>query len=149
MKGIFFTSSFPPFPCMWNQSGNVHLITRMRATYQGLIVRSVTSAASVTHYAGSLLLQVIQGMHACSVMPHSAIPWTVARQIPLSIAFPNVAFRNRSRLPFPSSGDLSDPGIEPGSPSLQADALLSEPPGKCWETGETHGLWTQWRAKGR
>ena len=31
-------------------------------------------------------------------------------------------------MPFPSPGDLPDPGIEPGSPALQADALLSEPP---------------------
>ena len=35
-----------------------------------------------------------------------------------------------SGLPFPSPGDLPDPGIEPGSPMLQADALTSEPPGK-------------------
>ena len=35
-----------------------------------------------------------------------------------------------SGLPFPSPGDLPNPGIEPGSPTLQADALLSEPPGK-------------------
>ena len=34
-----------------------------------------------------------------------------------------------SGLPFPSPGDLSDPGIEPRSPALQADALTSEPPG--------------------
>ena len=34
-----------------------------------------------------------------------------------------------SGLPLPSPGDLPEPGIEPGSPSLQADALLSEPPG--------------------
>ena len=33
-----------------------------------------------------------------------------------------------SGLPFPPPGDLPDPGIEPGSPRLQADALLSEPP---------------------
>ena len=33
-------------------------------------------------------------------------------------------------LPFPSPGDLPDPGIEPGSPAMEADALLSEPPGK-------------------
>ena len=31
---------------------------------------------------------------------------------------------------MPSPGDLPDPGIEPGSPSLQADSLPSEPPGK-------------------
>ena len=33
-------------------------------------------------------------------------------------------------VPFPSPGDLPDPGIEPGSPALQADALPSEPLGK-------------------
>ena len=33
-----------------------------------------------------------------------------------------------SGLPFPSPGDLPDPGIEPGSPALQTDTLLSEPP---------------------
>ena len=35
-----------------------------------------------------------------------------------------------SELPFPSPGDLPNPGIKPGSPALQTDALLSEPPGK-------------------
>ena len=35
-----------------------------------------------------------------------------------------------SGLPFPSPGDLPNPGIKPGSPALQADALPSEPPGK-------------------
>ena len=35
-----------------------------------------------------------------------------------------------SGLPFPSAGDLPDPGIKPGSPAFQADALASEPPGK-------------------
>ena len=35
-----------------------------------------------------------------------------------------------SGLPFPSSGDLLDPGMKLRSPALQADALLSEPPGK-------------------
>ena len=35
-----------------------------------------------------------------------------------------------SGLPFPSAGDLPDPEIEPGSPTLQADTLTSEPPGK-------------------
>ena len=35
-----------------------------------------------------------------------------------------------SGLPFPSPGDLPDPGTEPGSPALKADAFPSEPPGK-------------------
>ena len=55
-------------------------------------------------------------------------PMTVAPQAPLSMGFPRQ--ENRSGLPFPSPGNLSDPGIKPGSPALQADALLSEPPGK-------------------
>ena len=35
-----------------------------------------------------------------------------------------------SELPFPSPGGLHNPGIEPGSPALQADSLPAEPPGK-------------------
>ena len=38
-----------------------------------------------------------------------------------------------SGLPFPSPGDLPDPGIESGSPALQADTLTSEPPGKQYK----------------
>ena len=57
-----------------------------------------------------------------------ATPWTVAHQAPPSMEFSRQEYW--SGLPFPSPGDLPDPGIEPGSPTLQADALLSEPPGK-------------------
>ena len=56
------------------------------------------------------------------------IPWTVAYQAPLSMEFSRQDYW--SGLPFPSLGDLPDPGIEPRSPTLQADALPSEPPGK-------------------
>ena len=50
-----------------------------------------------------------------------------------------------SGLPFPSPGDLPDPGIEPGFPALQADALLSEPPGKpnTWQLERNIAL-TRW-----
>ena len=54
--------------------------------------------------------------------------WTVAHQAPLSIGFSREEYW--SGLPFPSPGDLPDPGIEPRSPALQADALPSEPPRK-------------------
>ena len=57
-----------------------------------------------------------------------ATPWTVAHQAPLSMGFSRQEYW--SGLPFPSPGDLPDPGIEPRSPTLQADALTSEPPGK-------------------
>ena len=49
---------------------------------------------------------------------------TVAYQAPPSMGFSRQ--ERWSGLPFPSPGDLPDPGIEPGSPALQADALPSE-----------------------
>ena len=57
-----------------------------------------------------------------------ATPWTVTYQ-----ALPSMGFSRQeywSGLPFPSPGDLPDPGIEPRSAALQADTLTSEPPGK-------------------
>ena len=57
-----------------------------------------------------------------------ATPWTVAYQAPPSTGFSRQEWW--SGLPFPSPGDLPDPEIEPGSPTLQAEALPSEPPGK-------------------
>ena len=51
-------------------------------------------------------------------------PWTVAPQAALSIGFSRQEFW--SMLPFPSPGDLPNPKIEPGSPALQADDLLTE-----------------------
>ena len=56
-----------------------------------------------------------------------ATPWTVACHAPLSMGFSRQKYW--SGLPFPSPEDLPNPGIEPGSPALQADALSSEPPG--------------------
>ena len=57
-----------------------------------------------------------------------ATPWTISYQAPLSMESSRQEFW--SGLPFPSLGNLPDPGIEPGSPALQADTLPSEPPGK-------------------
>ena len=54
-----------------------------------------------------------------------ATPWTIAQQAPPSMELSRQEYW--SGLPFPSPGDLPHPGIEPGSPALQADALLSEP----------------------
>ena len=57
-----------------------------------------------------------------------ATPWTVAYQAPPSMGFPRQEYW--SWLPSPSPQDLPNPGIEPRSPALEADALTSEPPGK-------------------
>ena len=63
-----------------------------------------------------------------SVVSNSAAPWTVAGQTPLSMEFSRQEYwRGR---PFPSPGDLPNREVEPGSSSLQAESLPSEPPGK-------------------
>ena len=53
-----------------------------------------------------------------------ATPWTVVLQAPLSMGFPKQEYW--SGLPFPSPGDLPDPGIKPRSPALQAHDLLTK-----------------------
>ena len=64
-------------------------------------------------------------------------PWTVAYQAPPSMRFSRQ--EHWSGLPLPSPGDLPNPGIESGSPIVQADALPSKPPGKSeyimWNAG--------------
>ena len=57
-----------------------------------------------------------------------AIPWTVARQAPLSMEFPRQEYW--SGLPFLSLGDLPDSGIEPVSPTLTDGFFTTEPPEK-------------------
>ena len=90
------------------------------------------------------LLKLKKAKWSCSVVSNSlATPWTIAYQAPLSMGFSRQEYWNG--LPFPSPGDLPNPGIEPKSPSLQAEALTSEPPGKkakcvklCIKTTHTH-----------
>ena len=56
--------------------------------------------------------------------PPLSTPWTVAHHAPLSMGFSRQ--EHWSGLPFPSPGDLPDPGIEPMSPALQANSFLTE-----------------------
>ena len=96
-----------------------------------------------------------QYMHAMSLQLFwlFVAPWTITHQSPLFLAFSRQEYW--SGLPFRSPGDLPNPGIEPGCPALQADALSSEPPHWkrpwCWErlgTGEKGGnqWWDCWMA---
>ena len=67
--------------------------------------------------------------------------WSSRRLLSLSPWLPSVGFSRQeywSGLPFPSPGDLPNPGIEPRSSALRADALPSEPQGKLLENRLLH-----------
>ena len=70
-------------------------------------------------------------MHACMVMSGSVTPQSVAHQAPLSVGFPKQ--EHWSGLPFPSPGDLPDPGARtasPASPVLAGGFFTSTSPGE-------------------
>ena len=71
---------------------------------------------------GDLGTESVQHSWTLSRVQLFVAPWTIAHQAPLSIEF--------SRQEYWSGLAFPDPGIEPRSLQLQADALLSEPPGK-------------------
>ena len=66
----------------------------------------------------SLFSEVVLVTHSCPT------PWTVAHQVPLSIGFSRQEYW--SGLPFPSPGDLPEPGIEPASPALMGGFFTTD-----------------------
>ena len=64
----------------------------------------------------NILFQVVCSSLVAKLCPTLAAPWTVVYQAPLSMGFSRQEYW--SELPFPSPGDLPDPGIEPRSPAL-------------------------------
>ena len=91
--------------------------------YQGLL-QWVGSLHQVSKASPYVFFKIC--VHACSRSPVRlfASPWTVARQVPLSME--SSRQENLSEFPCPPPGDLPDPGIQPGSPSLRADSLPDE-----------------------
>ena len=71
---------------------------------------------------------VTMSSHSCSDTSDAVTACTKACQVPLPIECPSQEYW--SGLPGPSPGDLSNPWIQPGSPTFQADSLPSEPPKK-------------------
>ena len=68
-------------------------------------------------------------LFSCSAVSSSLLLLlTIDHQAPLSMGFSRKEYW--STLPFPSPGDVPNPGTEPGSPSLKADSLPSKIPGK-------------------
>ena len=75
-----------------------------------------------------LVTSVLKKVKSLSCVQLFVTPWTQAYQASPSMGFSRQEYW--SGLPFPSPGDLPDPGIEPGSTALQADSFPSELPGK-------------------
>ena len=94
-------------------------------------------------YLSPSLSWVSEWVKSLSLVRLFATPWTVAYQAPPSMGFSRQEYWGR--LPFPSPGDLPDPGIEPRSPAFQADTLTSEPPGKPWHFFPTDQETSSWR----
>ena len=74
----------------------------------------------------NIVKQLCGGRLVAKLCPVLVTPWTIPHEVPLSMAFPRQEYW--SGLPFPCPGDLHHPRIEPRSPALQVDSLLSEPP---------------------
>ena len=102
--------------CIWMLVAALFIITKTEINHQSSVGEQVHK------------LQYIQIVKSLICVRLFATPWTGAHQAPPSMGFSRQEYW--SGLPFPSPGDLPDPGIEPRSPALQADALTSEPPGK-------------------
>ena len=99
----------------------------MEMTYQ-LETQAPQMEEPKASYLDSTLPKVKVKVTSLSCVRLFVTPWTVAYQAPPYMGFSRQEYW--SGLPFPSPGDLPEPGLEPGSPALQTDALPSEPPGK-------------------
>ena len=104
-KGLRASLPSPGIP----PSPNIHVLTDVEALW-------------------TLSFKSLVGGLVTKLCPTLVTPWTVACQAPLSMGFSRQEYW--SGLPFLSPGDLPDPGIELGSPALQADDLPTELWGK-------------------
>ena len=93
---------------------------------RGVVSPGRGSQFSLTTAALSWYCQQVMPVHLCTRL--LVTPWTEDYQAPPSMGFSRQEYWNG--VPFPSLEDLPDPGIKPGSPTLQAETLPSEPPGK-------------------
>ena len=93
-----------------------------------VIVKNLTSCFFPKQISSMCWRKVLMPHCLFFLCPTLAIPWTAAHQAPLSMGFSRQDYW--SGWPFPFLGNLPDPGIEPGSPALQAGSLPTELPGK-------------------
>ena len=81
----------------------------------------ITSKKNLLKYLENVIILKVK-VKLLSCVQLFATPWTVAYQVPPSMGFSRQ--EHWSGVPFPFPGDLSNPGIEPRSPALQADSFI-------------------------
>ena len=113
----------PPEAARWCCLG-IRLVTASQMAKRSLPACLFFDSKSSQHW--SLSPQRKWGKLSCVQL--FATPWTVARQAPMSLEFPRQEYW--SGFPFPAPGDLSNPGIEPVSPTLAGGFFTTAPPGK-------------------
>ena len=92
-----------------------------------IFLRITTSSAAMMNISCAIQKSLMAWTKRVSLLSHVGLfvtPWTVAYEAPPTMGFSRQEYW--SGLPFPSPGDLPNPGIEPGSPALQADALANQ-----------------------
>ena len=102
--------------------------------------RALQTTCGFYHDGNEKLLELLLLFNHQVMSDSLATPWTIARQAPLSMGLPRQEYWHR--LPFPSPGDLLDPGIKsvsPGSPPLVGRFFTTEPPGS--PAGEINPRW--------
>ena len=110
---------------------NGHLVTLMSHSATQLCESSHPYSAGKLSWRLRVKKNHTSQLSCCLVTkscPTLVTPWTVALQAPLSMGFSMQEYW--SGLPFPPSGDLPHPGIEPTSPALTIRFFTTEPPGK-------------------
>ena len=105
----------------WTQYTLLYSVTKFASICDLILISQVLCFCSAFNFLQRKKVKLLSHVRLF------ATPWTVAYQAPLSMGFSRQGYQ--SGLPFPSPGDLPNPGIEPASPTLQADTLPSEPPG--------------------
>ena len=115
------------------------VLTRLSSTNcnNSVNCQNFVNAELLSYRASFMLLPILSVIvvQSCLTLCNPRLT-DVAHQAPLPMGFSWQ--KHWSGWPFPSPGDLPDPGIEPGSPAFQADSLPSEPPQKQKTTG---GFW--------
>ena len=109
-------------------SQKVSFSTTILLMHFSLRVYSRTGKDLLRKISGNSIKKLLL-LFSCSVMSNSfANPWTTACQSPLSMGLSRQEYWHA--LPFPSPGDLPNPGIKPACPALASGLFTTEPPGK-------------------